>query len=179
MAFFGTDAGEGAGGIDEGDDREAERVGHLHQAKGLAVAFRIRAAEVAAEVFLGVAAFLLAEDHDRTAFEESGATDDGLVVHVQAVAMQLLEVVEQHADVVQGVGATGVAGQLDALPGVQVAVDLAAGLLHLDLEGLDLLGDVHPGGLGRGPEGVDLVLELPEGLFEFEGEAGLGRGHGP
>jgi hypothetical protein len=72
-----------------------------------------------------------------------------------------------------------VAGQLDALPRVQVAVDLAAGLLLLDLEGLDLLGHVHPGGLGGGAEGVDLVLELPEGLFEFEGEAGLGRGPGP
>ena len=171
--------GEGAGGVDEGDDREAEGVGHLHQAKGLAVAFGVRAAEVTAEVFLGVAAFLLADDHDRTTFEESRAADGGLVVHEEAVAVQFLEVIEQHADIVQGVGPAGMAGQLDALPGVQVAVDLSAGLLHLGLQGLDFLGDVHSSGLGGGAEGVDLVLEFPEGFFEFEGKAGLGGGHGP
>ena len=92
--------------------------------------------------------------------------------------MQLLEVVEEHPDVVQGVGAAGVTGQLDALPRGEVAIDLPAGLLHLGLQGLDFLGDVHARRFRRGAERIDLILELPEGLFELEGEAGLRCGHG-
>ena len=65
------------------------------------------------------------------------------------------------------------AGQLDALPRVEVAVDLTAGLLHLGLQGFDLLGDIHASALGGGSEGVDLFFELTNGLFELEGEAGL------
>jgi hypothetical protein len=73
----------------------------------LRVTFGIRAAEVAAEVLLGVAALLLTDDHDRPAFEERGAADRGLVVHVESVAVQLLEVIEEHADVVQSRGGGG------------------------------------------------------------------------
>ena len=110
-------------------------LGHLHQTEGLAVAFGVGAAEIAAKVLLGVPALLLADDHDRATLEEGRPADGGLVVHEQAVTMELLEVVEEHPDVIEGVGAAGVARQLDPLPGVEVAVDLPAGLLELGLEG--------------------------------------------
>ena len=100
VAFFRADAREGARGVDERDDGQAESVGHLHQTKGFAITFGIRAAKVTAEAFLSVAPFLLAEDHDGAAFEKGRTTDDGFVVHEETVAMELLEVVKKHPDII-------------------------------------------------------------------------------
>jgi hypothetical protein len=72
-----------------------------------------------------------------------------------------------------------VAGQLDALPGVEVAVDLPAGLLHLGLQGLDFLGNVHPGRLGGGAEGVDLVSSSRRGFSNSRVKRALGADMGP
>src|SRR5262249_9415308 len=62
VPFFGADAGVSAGGVDEGDDGQAEPVGQAHEAKGLAVALGMGGTEVAPDVLLGVASLLRADD---------------------------------------------------------------------------------------------------------------------
>ncbi len=59
----------------------------------------------------GVAAFLLHHEEDRAAFELAEAGDDGWIVAKQPVAVDLLEIGAKALDVVQGVGAFGMARQ--------------------------------------------------------------------
>ena len=115
-ALLGVDAGIGAGGVEEGDDRAAELAGDLHGAEGLAIALGLGHAEVAEELLFGVAALLLADEHDGAAFELRHAGDDGGIVGEGAVAVDLLEIGQQALDVVEGVRALGVAGELNSTP---------------------------------------------------------------
>src|SRR6185436_21175030 len=64
-ALLGVDAGISAGGVDEGEYRQAELFGELHHAQRLAVALGLGHAEIARDLFLGVAALLVAEHHAR------------------------------------------------------------------------------------------------------------------
>src|SRR5258705_21832 len=52
-ALLGADAGIGALGVDQRDDRYAETVGHPHQPYRLAIAFGPRHAEIVLEPILG------------------------------------------------------------------------------------------------------------------------------
>ena len=73
----------------------------MHQAQGFAVAFGARHAEVAADFFFGVAAFLVADDDDALAVKPRQAADDGVIVGIVAVAVQFLEIGTERGDVVQ------------------------------------------------------------------------------
>ncbi len=53
-ALLRSDAGIGAGGIDQAHHRKLEAVGHLHQPHGLAIAFGARHAEIVLDAALGV-----------------------------------------------------------------------------------------------------------------------------
>ena len=116
-AFFGIDTGVCAGRIHQGDDGAVELGGQLHDADGFAVALWFGHAEVAEHFLLGVAAFLFGDDHDGCALEGGHAANDGLIVTEEAIAVEFLEVEEEALYVIGGVGAFGVAGKLDALPG--------------------------------------------------------------
>ena len=129
-ALFGADAGVGAGSVDKGDHRQFELFGHLHQAQRLAVPFGIGHAEIAEDLFLGVAPFLVADDHDRLAVETGQAADDGVVVTEIAVAVQFDKLGEHQFDVVQGKGAVDVARHLGCLPAGKVGEDVFAHLLR-------------------------------------------------
>ena len=137
VALFAFDAGECAGGVNEGDDGDGEFAGEAHEAKGFAVAFGEGAAEVADEVAFGVVAFLCADEHDAFVVYPAEAADDGEVVGEEAVAVDFGEVVDECGDVVAGVWAAGVAGDHDFARG-QVGVDVAAGVGELYIE----LGDI-------------------------------------
>src|SRR5574343_745988 len=60
-ALLGVDTGVGTRRIDEGHDWDAELLGQLHQAQGLAIALGARHAEVAVDLFLGIATLLVAD----------------------------------------------------------------------------------------------------------------------
>ena len=60
-ALLGADARIRARRVDERHDGQVELLGQLHRPQGLAVAFRVGAAEVAGDLFLGVAALVLAD----------------------------------------------------------------------------------------------------------------------
>src|SRR4029450_9167867 len=85
----------GARRVDEGDDGLAELVGELHEPEGLAIALRVRHAEVARDVLAGVAALLVPEHHHRLALEDREAAHDGEIVAEDAVAVELDEMVEE------------------------------------------------------------------------------------
>ncbi len=148
--------------------RRAELGGELHQPERLAVALGMRHAEVALEVLLGVAAVLMADDHHRLAVEPRPAADDRRVVHVEAVAVQLDEVGEDGAEVVERVRPAGVAGDHDPLQGREVAVDVRPQRLELALEALELAVDVDLP-FGADPlQLLDLPLQLEQRLLELQ-----------
>ena len=137
-ALLGAESGPRARRVDEREHRHLELLGELHEAERLAVALGVRHAEVAVEVLLGVAAALVADDHDRLAVEARPAADDRGVLAEGAVAVQLDEVGERERDVVERERALGAARHLHALQRREVAVDLRAQLAELLLERRDL-----------------------------------------
>lgn len=137
-ALLGFDAGEGAGGVDEDDDRASEAGGGLHQAQGLAVALGMHHPEVAFELLLGVAALLLADDQDFLVIEFGEAADHGFVVGIAAIAVEFDPISKDQLDVIQGVRALGMARQLHPLPAGQLGEDLGLKLLQFPFQGDDL-----------------------------------------
>ena len=107
------------------DDRQAELLGQLHAAQGLAVALGVGQAEVALDLFLGVAALVVADEHDLVPAEAGQAALDGGVVAEVAVAVQLAELAADQLDVVLEQRPLRVAGDLHRLPGAEVVVGLA------------------------------------------------------
>ena len=90
--FLSADARVGAGRINQCDDREAELLGQLHAAEGFAVSLRVRQAKIAADLFLGIAAFMVADEHDlMSAHPRQPATYGGIVAEA-AVAMHFAEI---------------------------------------------------------------------------------------
>ena len=94
----------------------------------------MRHPEVAVEIVLGIAALLVTDDHDADAVEPRPSADDGRIVPVQPVAVQLDEVGEHGVDVVEWVRAAGMAGDLHALHRREIAIDLDAQRGQLPLE---------------------------------------------
>jgi hypothetical protein len=92
-----------------------------HQPQRLAVALGPRHAEIAVDLFLGVAPLLVANDHHRLAVEARQPADDGMVVGKGAIAVQFLEIGEDVLDVVERVGPLRMARHLGDLPGVSLA----------------------------------------------------------
>ena len=121
-AGFGVDAGKRAGGVHEGEQRQAEAAGEIDQPARLAVALRLGAAEIVLYPRFGLAALLGADHHHRPAFEAAEPAHDRLVVGEGAVAGERREVGDQAGDVVQSLRALGVAGDLGLLPGGELGV---------------------------------------------------------
>ena len=150
------------------DERDAEALGKLHEPQRLAVALGLRHAVVAAHPFLGVAALLVADQHDRAPVEPRHAADDGVIVGVHAVTVQFVELVTERRGVVERVGSLRMARQLRDLPRREVREDARGERAALGPQPRDLLADVHF--LVRGDEAqlVDLCLELGDRLFEIQ-----------
>ena len=90
-----------SGRVDERDHREGERLGVVEQPHRLAVALRVRHAEVAGDPLPDGVPLLVADHHDRAPADRGHPADDGGVVGEGAVAVQLEEVVERRVQVVQ------------------------------------------------------------------------------
>ena len=94
-----------------------------HQAKRLAVTFRMGETEIVADVLLGVVALLMADDHDPLVADLGKAADEGEVVAEAAVAAHFHEIVRDELEVIEGVGPRRMAHDLHPLPGREVRVD--------------------------------------------------------
>ena len=77
----------------------------LHDAQRFAVALGLRHAEISQQLLFGIAAFLLADDHNRLAFEEAHAGHDRFIVAKEAVPMQFFETTEKALNVIERVRA--------------------------------------------------------------------------
>ena len=174
-ALLGADAGIGAGGVDEGDHRQAELVGQVHQPHRLAVALRPGGAEIVLDAGGGVVALLVADHHHRRAAKPAQPADDGLVVAEFAVAAQLDEILDQAGDVVDEVRPLGMAGDLRLLPAVQVGIGLPAHPRRAVAQGVDLglegIGATRL--VGELGQLLDLRLELGDRPLEIQ----VMRGH--
>ena len=104
-ALLGLQARVGARRVDERDDRQPEAHRVVHQPQRLAVALRVGHPEVALHHLGGRAALLVADGHHRQLAEPREPADDRRVLGEQAVAVELLEVVEDQLDVVERVRA--------------------------------------------------------------------------
>ena len=158
-AFLGADAGIGPGGVDEGDDRKAELLCHVHQAHGLAVALGPGHAEIVLQARGGVVALFMTHHHHGHAAEAPEAADHRLVVGELSVSAKLHELLDEAADIVDDLG---------LLPGVQARIGLAAEVIHPMLQCRQFLieragtgGVREPGKLfNLGLEVVDRTLEV-------------------
>src|ERR1700734_1532468 len=82
--------------------------------------------------------------------------------------MQFLPVGENHGDVVEGIRALGVTGQLGDLPGREVGENTAGQCPALRLQAFDLFRDVDAGVRAQEFEFFDLRLELCYRLLKFQ-----------
>ena len=167
-ALLGVDAGIGARRVDEGEHRQAELLGELHQAQRLAVALGLGHAEVARDLLLGVAPLLVADHHAGRAVEARQPADDRSVVREGAVAVQLLEMREEPLHVVERERALRMARDLRHLPGSQLAVDVLGERLAALGEALDLVRDVDRRVVLHEAQFLDAGLELRDRLLELE-----------
>src|SRR5262249_8748371 len=139
-ALFGFDAGIGRRRVDEHEHGTTELFREAHRSERLPVSLGARVAEVAKDLFLGVAAGALdvADDQHRLPFVVGKAGHDRVIVGEAAVAMDLGEAGEQPLDEVLEAGAIRVPRDLDALPRRQRAVQLRANRVDAAAERLDL-----------------------------------------
>jgi len=94
-----------------------ELLGHPVQAHRLAVALGVRHSEAPRDVLLGRGAALLRDHDDRPdAVELRDPADDRRIVAVPAVAMELLELLEQPVDDLDRVRPLQLTGELHRLP---------------------------------------------------------------
>src|SRR6185295_436412 len=93
-AFFCTDSGIGAWGVDKGDDGTPKLLGHPHETQGFSIAFGIRHAKISLHPFFEGLPFLMADNHERPVIVGGEASDDGTIVAKRAVSMELEKVSE-------------------------------------------------------------------------------------
>ena len=173
-ALLGADARVGARRVDEGEHREAELVGQLVHADGLAVPLGVGHPEVPLHVLLRPAALLVAHDDDAAAVEGGQAGDDGGVLAEAAVALELDPVGQEALHVVRRVGTVGVPRELHLLHRRQLGEELAGEARGLLLEAQELGLEAAVGG-GEGAQLLHLVDEVDDGLLERQYKSG----HGP
>src|SRR4030095_2209939 len=90
------------------------------------------------------------------------------IVAVGTIAVQLAEIREQTADVIERVRALRMARYLRNLPGRQLRIDVLRKLLAFFLQPADLVRNVDGRVLMNVPKLVDLCLQLGDRLLEFE-----------
>jgi len=167
-AFLRADAGIGARGIDESDDRQTETVGQIHQALGLAISFRTRHPEIVFHAGFRVVTFFLAEHDDGTAVEASHAADHRVVFRVGAVAGQRREIGDQGVHIVQAMRPVRMAGDLHFLPGGQFSVGLRQLFVDAGLQPFDLVNDADFAVVAEMTQLLDLAFQLGDRFFEIE-----------
>jgi hypothetical protein len=109
----------------------------------------------------------LGDDHHRFAIEKGGAADQGAVVVELAVAVELLETGADRLDVIEGVGALGVAGDLDFLPRREGGLNFALGGADFLFDGVDFAGEVHVGLDGLLAQFIELLGEFAERFLKL------------
>lgn len=119
----------------------------------------------------------MAKKNDAVWTEGGESADEGAIVAVGSVSSEFDDVGRGEAEVVEEVGALGVANDLDALPGGKVAVDLAAGGGKFLGQGGDFCSHADFLFPGNFAQFFQPTFQIGKWLFEFEGSDGSGFGH--
>src|SRR5579871_1806287 len=158
----------GALRVNKGDDRHMEALSLAHHAQRLAAAFGMRQAEATFGLFFEVAALLVAQDEDRLAINAGHTALNGAVVAIAPVAAHLKIVVADELDIVVGVGAVTVAGDLYALPAGEIAIDLACSLFELLFQTSQLRAFISFQAVALALKPLDAFVEFGKWALEFE-----------
>jgi len=110
----------------------------------------------------------MADDDDRLALQARQPADDRHVIGIHAIAVQLVKVAEDRADVVERVGTLRVTGELGDLPRGQVGEDRFGECAALGPQPRNLLLDVDLGVGGDVAELLDLGLKFGDRLLKIE-----------
>ena len=168
-AFLGPLAGIGPGGVDQGDDRQVELVGQIHQPHGFAIALGPGHAEIAFDAGLGVMAFFVADNHHWLVVEAGQSAHDSVVIGEVAVTSQRDEFAEQSLDIVLAMRPIRVAGDLAFAPGGQVFVQVFQQFTGLLVQRGGFLCHVHFRVLfGEGAKLFGLAFDLGQVAFKVE-----------
>ena len=141
MPFLRTDAGEGAGCVDQGDDGKAELGREPHDSQRFAVALGVGTTEISKNIFLRVAPLLVRHHRNGTSVDFGQPAGHRRIVTEEAVAVQLGEVFKAQPKVIKGKWSCRVAGDLHPLPGGKVLVDFPFQGTDLFLDLADLRVD--------------------------------------
>src|SRR4029077_4054855 len=128
-----------------------------HHPQRFAIALRLRLAEIAHQSLLGVAAFLVTHHRHRPTVKFGQPRDDGFVVAVSAIAVQLDKIGEQQSDKIQRVRPLRMPRDLRALPGTEMVIKLAPQLRYLPANPLKLRLSV--GASGKMAQLLDVFFE--------------------
>src|SRR5215208_2726980 len=126
VALLRSDTWKSAGRIDQGNHRHPEFFAETHQAQGLAITFRMRAPEIAHHILLGVAPLLVSDNDATLAAEHCHPARHCAIVSKAAVAVQFHPVRKTTLNVIERERPLSVPGDLDPLPGRQIAVNMMA-----------------------------------------------------
>src|SRR5207244_10839829 len=136
------------------------------QAERLAIRLRVGHPEVPLHPCLQRLALLLSDHDDGAAVQAGEPRHDGLVVAVQAVAVQFQEAVADPPNVVERGWPLRMPGDLRALPGGEAGVDLRLELVELRAELAEIVLHAGPT-LAHSGQLLDLLLDLRDGFLEF------------
>jgi hypothetical protein len=127
-------------------------------------------AEIAPDVFLGIAPFLRADHHHAMIAKVGEPADYRAVFGKKAVSVQFAELGEGRFQIIERERAPGMARELDALPGIEVGEDLFARLrnLLLDLCDLFLEADAQVVRLGMFSQFLQLGLQFGNRFFKIK-----------
>ena len=89
------------------------------------------AAEIAHHIFPGVASFLVSDDDATLRIEHGQAARHGFIISETTIAMQFNPICKTAFDVIQSEWPLRMPRDLDALPGSEVAINLASRLAKL------------------------------------------------
>ena len=135
------------------------------------------AAEIAAEIFFRVAAFLVSKKNDSLLVEGGQTSDQSPIFAKGPVSAELEHVRCAVFEVVEEVGALGMADDLDSLPRGEVSINLAPGICPFFLEGGDFRLCAEFLFARKFSKFFDPLFQFGKRLFKFEGGDGFGFGH--
>ncbi len=169
VAFFRPDARVRARRVDERHHGQTEFLGESHDPQRLPVTLGVGAAEIALDVFLHVAPFLVGDDHATQAIERRQAGRHRTVVTEVPVSVQFNEIAEAQPQIIQGVRSLWMARDFHTIPCAEVGVNLLLGLGEVcgDAAHLGVEIDVLP---------MQVALEVVQFSFRVRGSASQSPG---
>ena len=175
MPFFRADARIRARRVDQRHHRQPEFLRQTHDSHRLAITLGMGAAEVALDVLLHVAPFLVGDDDAANPVQRGQTARHGAVIAEGAVPVQFDEVAEAQPQVIQGVGSLWMARDFHTIPGAEIGVNLSFGLGQVRGDAADLRVEIDLLPVQMALEFIQLFFEFENRLFKVEGRDVHGR----